>query len=281
MKLAHKIVCHNEYDRLKQVIVTPPTHMRIEEVINETQKHYQDSNIDIDKALEQHRYFQKVMRDHGVEVIEIEPRSELNEQVFTRDIGVTIGTQVIVSQMATDLRERETVYLKKFLVENNMAHMEIMIDSIEGGDVILDEERIWIGVSDRTTEIAIQSLQQFLPNYQIETIDLKNEILHLDCTFNLVGPNLALIYREGILEADYQRLNEHYQLIEVDSEEQFTLGTNVLSIAPGKVISLPENKRTNQKLREAGLEVIEVPFNEIIKSGGSFRCCTMPIYREK
>lgn len=281
MKLTNKIVCHNEYDRLKQVIVTSPTHMRIEEVINETQKYYRNSNIDIDKALEQHCYFQKVMRDHGIEVIEIEPIQDLNEQVFTRDIGVTIGTQVIVSQMATDLRERETIYLKKFLAENNIVHQEIASDSIEGGDVILDEERIWVGVSDRTTVTAIQSLQQFLPDYQIEMIDLKNEILHLDCTFNLVGPNLALIYREGISEADYQKLSKHYQLIEVDSEEQFTLGTNVLSIAPGKVISLPENKRTNQKLREAGLEVIEVPFNEIIKSGGSFRCCTMPIDREK
>lgn len=279
MKLANKTICHNEYDQLKQVIVTAPTYMRIEEIINETQKHYQDSNIDIDKALKQHHYFEKVMRDHGVEVIEIEPTPDLNEQVFTRDIGVTIGKQVIVSQMATDLRERETIYLKNFLTENKIAHHEIKIDSIEGGDVIIDQERIWIGVSDRTTRQAVQVLQQLLPDYQIETINLKGEILHLDCTFNIVGPNLALIYREGISEADYQKLNAHYQLIEVDSDEQFTLGTNVLSIARGKVISLPENKRTNQKLREAGLDVIEVPFNEIIKSGGSFRCCTMPIHR--
>lgn len=279
MKLANKTICHNEYDQLKQVIVTPPTYMRIEEIINETQKHYQDLNINSDKALKQHHYFQKVMRDHGVEVIEIEPTPDLNEQVFTRDIGVTIGNKVVVSKMATDLRERETIYLKKFLAENNIAHHEVKIDSIEGGDVIVDRDRIWIGVSDRTTIEAVQVLQQLLPDYQIETIHLNNEILHLDCTFNIVGPNLALIYREGISEADYQKLNAHYQLIEVDSDEQFTLGTNVLSIAQGKVISLPENKRTNQKLREAGLDVIEVPFNEIIKSGGSFRCCTMPIHR--
>ena len=281
MKLASKTICHTEYDQLKQVIVTPPTYMRIEEIINETQKRYQDSNIDSDKALKQHHFFQKVMREHGVEVIEIEPTPDLNEQVFTRDIGVTIGNQVIVSKMATDLRKQETIYLKKFLTENKLTYHEIEVDSIEGGDVIVDRDRIWIGVSDRTTIEAVQVLQQLLPDHQIETVHLNDEILHLDCTFNILGPNLALIYREGMAEADYQKLQSHYELIEVDVEEQFTLGTNVLSIAPGKVLSLPENKRTNQKLREAGLDVIEVPFNEIIKSGGSFRCCTMPIHREK
>ena len=281
MQLANKPFCHNEYDQLKQVVVTSPKYMQINEVINETQRHYLENNINIDKAVEQHQNFTEIMQDYGVEVFEIEPVSDLNEQVFTRDIGVTIGEKVFVARMATGLRERETTYLNQFLAEQNMLHSEMSVDSMEGGDIIIDEQTIWVGISDRTTEEAAQVLQELLPDYQIEPIHLVGDVLHLDCAFNLVGPDLALIYREGMTESDYQTLKSRYQLIEVDAEEQFTLGTNVLSIAKGKVISLPENKRTNQKLREAGLEVIEIPFNEIIKSGGSFRCCTMPIQREK
>ena len=36
----------------------------------------------------------------------------------------------------------------------------------------------------------------------------------------------------------------------------------------------------NKKMREFGFNVIEVDFSEIIKSGGSFRCCSMPVERD-
>jgi N-dimethylarginine dimethylaminohydrolase len=57
------------------------------------------------------------------------------------------------------------------------------------------------------------------------------------------------------------------------------MGTNVLSIGDRKIISLPVNKNVNKQLRDRGYEVIEVDITEIIKSGGSFRCCTLPILR--
>ena len=75
-------------------------------------------------------------------------------------------------------------------------------------------------------------------------------------------------------------LTATYKLIEVSEEEQFTMGTNVLSIGDKKVFSLPQNKQVNAQIRAHGFEVIEVDFSEIIKSGGSFRCCSMPVDRE-
>lgn len=78
-----------------------------------------------------------------------------------------------------------------------------------------------------------------------------------------------------------EKLNDFYEYLLVNSSRIVVVVSKVLSIAAGKVIRLPESKRTNRKLREAGLEVIEVPFKEMIKSAGSFRCCTMPIDHEK
>jgi N-dimethylarginine dimethylaminohydrolase len=57
------------------------------------------------------------------------------------------------------------------------------------------------------------------------------------------------------------------------------MGTNVLSIGNKKIISLPVNQDVNSQMRNRGYEVLEVDITEIIKSGGSFRCCTMPILR--
>src|SRR5690625_8015875 len=103
MQVVNQSDCQNEYDRLKQVVVTKPKYMQISEVINETQKHYLELNIDINKAVTQHQNFTKVMQDHGVEVFEIEAKPALSEQVFTRDIGFTIGDRVFVAQLDTEL----------------------------------------------------------------------------------------------------------------------------------------------------------------------------------
>ncbi len=279
MLVKREITCHTEYVRLKQVIVSSPRYMRIEKVINETQKRYKKQNINIDLALKQHQYFVEVMKNHGVKVIEITPDPALNEQVFTRDIGFAIGEHVFIAKMASHIRIEETGHLKAFLAEEELPYHEVLIDSIEGGDVLIDDKKIWIGVSDRTTEAAIQGLRTQLPQYQIESVTLKEDILHLDCTFNIVAPDLALVYKDGMVKDDYNKLKANYQLIHVSAEEQFTLGTNVLSIGDKKVISLPENTQVNQALVGRGYEVIEVPFDEIIKSGGSYRCCTLPIVR--
>src|SRR6478609_4942692 len=56
-KMTNSYGCKNEYDTLKRVIVCPPTYMKIEEIINETQKHYADENIDESLASKQHRQF--------------------------------------------------------------------------------------------------------------------------------------------------------------------------------------------------------------------------------
>ncbi|WP_067840862.1 dimethylarginine dimethylaminohydrolase family protein [Amphibacillus sediminis] len=277
--LVEQVVCQNEYDRLEHVVVVPPKFMRIGKVINETQKLYKEDNIDINKATEQHQQFVSVLEREGVNVIKLDPDPSLNEQVFTRDIGFTIGDKVIIAAMASKVRAEETKYLIEKLDDYQIPYQEQRSSSIEGGDVLIDNNKIWVGISDRTTQEAIDHLKLELPNYQIESITLTEGILHLDCTFNIVSPDLALIYQAGMVKSDYQKLKSTYQLIHVDDEEQFTLGTNVLSIGEQKVISLPENKEVNHALRERGFKVIEVPFNEIIKSGGSFRCCTMPITR--
>jgi N-dimethylarginine dimethylaminohydrolase len=91
---------------------------------------------------------------------------------------------------------------------------------------------------------------------------------------------VALIYPNALTKKDIDLFASRYDLIEVSEKEQFQLGTNVLSIGNKRVLSLPVNENVNKQLRTRGFQVIEVDITEIIKSGGSFRCCTLPILRE-
>lgn len=278
--LVEKSYCINEYGVLQKVILCEPKHMTIRDVINDTQKHFKNEGIHIEKAMEQHKKFVNVLKENNIEVILLPPAKKYPEQVFTRDIGFTLGHTIFVADMASNIRQGEEDILKNWLKGEEASYYNIIGDQIEGGDVIIDGGTIYVGISARTNETSINHLRRLLPTFDIISIPFQNQYLHLDCVFNIISPTEALIY-PGVIDKKQQKLlASRYDLIEVTKEEQFTLGTNVLSIGNKKVISLPVNKNVNHELRKKGYDVIEVDITEIIKSGGSFRCCTMPLVRE-
>ena len=272
-------ICKSEYGQLAKVILCPPKYMNMDEVINETQKHFIGENINQRRAMRQHRNFVQTLRNHDVETILLDADASLPEQVFTRDIGFTIGERVFISGMNCPVRQGEEKKLKDWLLHNGISFTELVSDSIEGGDVLVDGQDIFIGISERTGAAAVEELHSYLPQYKIIPMPFDKKYLHLDCVFNIISPKEALIYPKAFTPKQLEELSSRYELIEVDEDEQFTLGTNMLSIGNKKIVSLPINKKVNKKLAGRGYEVIEVDLTEIIKSGGSFRCCTMPLSR--
>lgn len=278
-KPSQTLACFSEYDSLKRVLVCQPNYMRITEVINETQRHYADENIDSELAISQHQEFVRTLEENGAEVIMLTPYEKYPEQVFTRDIGFTLGKTVYVSEMGQDIRQGEEEVLRSWLDVQGYPQQCLKEHRIEGGDVIIDRTAIFVGVSDRTCMHAIEKLQSLVPAFEVIPVPINEKYLHLDCVFNVLSETEALIFPYAFEEKELKMLKRRYNLIEVSGAEQFTMGTNVLSIGDRKIISLPVNKNVNKQLRDRGYEVIEVDITEIIKSGGSFRCCTLPILR--
>lgn len=275
-----KSFCRNEYGLLKRVILCEPKHMTIRDIINDTQKHFQNVGIHIQKAMEQHAQFVQALKVNGVDVILLPPAKKYPEQVFTRDIGFTLGQIIFVADMAVPLRSGEEEIFKNWLKGEELSYYNIIGDSIEGGDVIIDGDTIYIGISNRTNEAAINHIKGLLPAFTVIPVQFQPQYLHLDCVFNVISPTEAIIFPGVINIQEEKLLRSRYDLIYVSAEEQFSLATNVLSIGNKKIFSLPVNKGVNGELRKRGYDVIEVDITEIIKSGGSFRCCTLPILRE-
>ncbi|MGE6674587.1 dimethylarginine dimethylaminohydrolase family protein [Bacillus pumilus] len=271
--------CMSEYDDLQEVLLCSPIYMEIKQIINETQKHFARENISQMKAIAQHKQLIQTLKDHQVRPIMLPANDRFPEQVFTRDIGFTIGHTLFVSSMAAPVRQGEEQLLKEWAQGNGLKTVTLTNGTIEGGDVLVDQKRVFVGTSKRTNPAAIHELKKELPDHDIIPIHLPPHILHLDCVMNILSHDEILIYPEAFKNEDLHLLKMHYHLIEISEQEQFTLGPNVLSIGQKKVISLPINQETNAALTAHGYTVIEVDFSEIIKSGGSFRCCTLPIRR--
>ena len=106
----------------------------------------------------------KALRNAGVEVIKLTPSKDHPEQVFTRDIGFTLGNHLFISEMANPIRQGEEKVLAEWMKEHEISYKKLSEHSIEGGDVIVDGNRVFIGISDRTSKTLLKIYKK---NYQI------------------------------------------------------------------------------------------------------------------
>ncbi|ADQ82038.1 dimethylarginine dimethylaminohydrolase family protein [Riemerella anatipestifer] len=303
-----KLNIKNETGKLKSVVLGQP-HSNgpiptLEESYDAKSYHSIENNIypKEEDIINEMNAFESVLKKYDVEVFRPEIIQDYN-QVFARDVAFVIEDRMIISNVIPDRADEQEAYRKifekvewrKIINLPDTAH-------IEGGDVIVWNDFIFIGTcfsedyrnfkTARTNEYAIETLKEYFPKKRILDFDLKKNdrvpyqgILHLDCTFNPVGKDKCIIYKDGFVdESDYHLILDIFgkeNCFEVTSEEMFAMLPNIFSISPEVVVSDKAFTRMNNHLRdEWGLTVEEIPYREISKMGGLLRCSTMPLVRE-
>lgn len=190
--------------------------------------------------------------------------------------------------------------------------------SIEGGDVlVLAEDTLMVGLGERTAPAAVELLAHRLlrqsPIRKIIVVHLRRAraVMHLDTVFTMVDRSVFNVF-PGLLEkvdvhiitGDEDRLKvsrsagleaalrESLGLDEItfvstggdaigQLREQWDDGNNTLAIEPGVVIAYERNQETNRRLRDAGIEVLELDASELCRGRGGSRCMTQPIRRDR
>ncbi len=246
--------------------------------------------------------FEKVLKKYDVEVYRPNLINDYN-QVFSRDVAFVIDDKMIISNIIPERYNEQDAY-RKIFAHVGWKKIINLPDSahIEGGDVIVWNDFLFIGTcfsedyrnfkTARTNEYAIDILKEYFPKKRIIDLELKKNdtdpftgILHLDCTFNPVGHDKCIIYKDGFVdESDYRLLLDIFgeeNCFHVTTEEMFEMNPNIFSISPDVVVSDQSFTRMNTHLREKwGMTVEEIPYREISKMGGLLRCSTLPLVRE-
>lgn len=302
-----KLRVTNETDRLKAVILgtavsngATPT---LEEAYDpKSAEHIKAGTYPIEKDMvAEMDAFAAVLQKYGVQVYRPEIIRDCN-QIFTRDIGFVIDDVFIKANILPD-RQAEFQAIEYIVKQMNPDKVVTPPDEvhIEGGDVMPWNEHIFIGtykgddykeqVTARTNMAGVAFIQKLFPHKKVKEFDLvkskteaRDNALHLDCCFQPVGKNKAIIYKGGFRsEADYQYLVDIFgaeNLFHIEREEMYEMNSNVFSISPEVVVSEKHFTRLNTWLRAQGFTVEEIPYSEISKQEGLLRCSTLPLLRD-
>lgn len=297
----------NETDRLKAVILgtavsngATPT---LEEAYDpKSAEHIKAGTYPIEKDMvAEMDAFAAVLQKYGVQVYRPEIIRDCN-QIFTRDIGFVIDDVFIKANILPD-RQAEFQAIEYIVKQMNPDKVVTPPDEvhIEGGDVMPWNEHIFIGtykgddykeqVTARTNMAGVAFIQKLFPHKKVKEFDLvkskteaRDNALHLDCCFQPVGKDKAIIYKGGFRsEADYQYLVDIFgaeNLFHIEREEMYEMNSNVFSISPEVVVSEKHFTRLNAWLRAQGFTVEEIPYSEISKQEGLLRCSTLPLLRD-
>ena len=242
-----------------------------------------------------------VLKKYDVQVFRPEIIKDYN-QIFSRDIAFVIDDKMVIANILPD-RDKEIDAIKHVWTQLDKENRIILPEEchVEGGDVMPWNDYIFIGtysgedypdyITARTNMDAVIAIQELFPHKTVKAFELrksntdpKENALHLDCCFQPVGKDKAIIHKNGFLvESEYQWLVDFFgkdNIFEITKDEMYHMNSNIFSISEDVVISERNFTRLNTWLREQGFTVEEVPYAEIAKQEGLLRCSTMPLIRD-
>ena len=191
--------------------------------------------------------------------------------------------------------------------------------SLEGGDVMpIGNGAVLIGMSERSQARMIEQIAKALfakgdAERVIACVMSRDRAhMHLDTVFTLLDRDKATAYpqvvdkiraislRPGASEGDFHvTVEDDFKAAVADAlgvdkltvvetggdtyqqeREQWDDGNNVVALEPGVVVAYERNTYTIAKMRDAGVEVVEIAGFELGKGRGGGHCMTCPLLRD-
>ena len=243
----------------------------------------------------------EILEKYNVQVFRPDIIENYN-QIFARDIAFVIEDTFIEANILPD-REKEYKAIDKVISQIDPSKVVVLPKEchVEGGDVMPWNEYIFVGtysgsdyadyITARTNMDAVIELQELFPHKKVKSFELrksntnaKDNALHLDCCFQPIGKDKAILHKNGFLiEREYEWLVDFFgkeNVFEITKEEMYNMNSNIFSISEEVIISEKNFTRLNTWLRENGFTVEEVAYSEISKQEGLLRCSTLPLIRD-
>jgi len=255
--------------------------------------HY-TSAIDLEEARRAHDAFADALRAWDVEVLyHDEPLPEHADSVFVFDPALVTDRGTLLLSMGKELRRGEEEPLARALQACGVPIYGRLEGAArcEGGDTMwLDHDTLAVGRGFRTNAEGVRQLRALLAPLGVTVLDYDlpyftgpEACLHLLSLISPVDVDLAVAYPPLMPTAFWDELKRRgVRLLEVPEEEfAHTQATNVLCVAPRRLIVLAGSPVTQGLLEAEGCEVVAFPGEPLsFKAEGGPTCLTRPVWRE-
>jgi len=231
--------------------------------------HLDRQPIDIELAIAQHRAYEQTLESLGYSLVRVPAAPELPDSIFVEDTVLVVDEAAIITLPGAESRRPETAAIATVIGSLRKLHYIKAPGILDGGDILRIGKKIWIGLSNRSNQAAVDQVQGLLAPYGYEVIGLKIAgCLHLKSAVTQVGESTLLINSEWADPGFFPA----YHLIEVDPTEPG--GANALYL-DGAVVYPLNYPKTMQKLKDASISVLPVNQSEVIKAEGGVTCCSV------
>lgn len=289
-----KYTAQNEYGKLETVYIKSITDgFRNQSYIDENWK---DLGYlfkpNFNKARKEYDTFKSILESYATTIFSFPQDTSTGiDSIYCRDASIITDQGVILCNMGKNQRKTEPEAQARFYQSQGVSILGRINAPglIEGGDTIwLDHETLVVGKGYRSNAEGVSQLKTILDPHGIKvfSFDLPHfwgpeDVFHLMSIFSPADKDLAVVYSPLMPVAFRQMLlQKGYELIEVPKDEFYSMGCNVLALAPRQCMMTKGNPKTEKLLINAGCKVYAYEGKHIsVAGGGGPTCLTRPVQR--
>lgn len=299
-----------EFGRLTRVMMHRPG--KELEIINHAnyRQWLFDRVPDMRRFIEEHDRYREMLVAHGVQILDLsdyinehhEWTSRMPNLMYLHDIAVICSKGAILSSMAWEGRKNEEKVVREALTNLGIPiffEFDDPRDAFEGC-LLLSPETVLVAETERHSRTAIAKfIHKALTVFQeVIYVDVPKarRYMHPDTIYNRVSLHLAITYlpafktsylftRKGVEKIDFA---EHVQrkgveLVNVSDSEQIRLACTFVPLEPGVIFHYDTalDKETQVRLARKGVEIVFFHPDAMTAGGGSLRCVTLRLHRER
>lgn len=228
-----------------------------------------NSGIDIQLTREQHRRYCQTLQQLGLTLLQVDADDRLPDCCFVEDTAIVAGETAIITRMQAPSRVLETAAVKK-LFASYKTIIEVMSPGfIDGGDVLRINNKLYIGLSERTNQHAVAQVKALVADHGYEVIPVAIKgTLHLKTVCTYLGDG-CVIMAPGHFD---HTIFSGYRKIMVSGEEAYS--ANCLAVN-GKVVVPGGYPRAREHIEKEGFATVEVDISEFRKGNGGLTCLSI------
>lgn len=260
----------------RRFLMCPPDHFEVVYAINP----WMSLDVPVDRALAQRQWAE--LRDtylrlgHRVEVMT--PTPGLPDMVFAANAGVVHGDRALVANFTHPQRRPESAGFAAWFEQAGFSPVRVATEHFEGeGDILTVGGMMLAGAGPRTSPAAHRELGAYfgVPVVGLELVDPR--FYHLDTALAVLDDRTVAYFPGAFSPASRAVIRRLFpDAVEASEEDACGFGLNAVSDGYNVVLS-DRAPALAARLAALGFNPIPVDTGELIKAGGSAKCCTLEL----